>query len=425
MNSVQLEVLKLDKQWYREIKNSPQSPLYVCLGEKHELRLLEGYFKSQSSDQAKTKDLFLILYHPFEGKNQYGTFMVERWHELHQAGLQTRVENLREWQEVQFPEGKYKTDAYQLLQTLESYYHTYPEMEGRKIFLLLQPPNLKEDNAQEWEEWIGEWCRINRKKKDIKLVIKEYKHLRTFKNLPPNTHEVVLNIDGGKLMQNAAQQTQREKGNPEMNFQQQILNAYTLLGEGKYEPALHSLDRALFIAKKDGSQESEATARFIRATVFTALEDKKNAKAEFEKLFQTVEKDTLFAAQIHFHYAGFLLSQSETTAAIQELEKALTIGEKIEDYFIQLESHRMLGQFKDGMFNSSQALAHYEKCLEIGAQLPLQERKASTFPYTMRQLLKKYGKSSEKGKKLDQKMKQLVGENWQEKVNDPEPQPTN
>jgi hypothetical protein len=34
MNSVQLELLKLDKKWYKTVKQSPQVPLYVCLGGK-------------------------------------------------------------------------------------------------------------------------------------------------------------------------------------------------------------------------------------------------------------------------------------------------------------------------------------------------------------------------------------------------------
>lgn len=59
MNSVQLEILKIDKQWYHEVKKNPSIPLFICLGEKHEVDLFDTYFKFQGSEEASTHDIFL------------------------------------------------------------------------------------------------------------------------------------------------------------------------------------------------------------------------------------------------------------------------------------------------------------------------------------------------------------------------------
>ena len=60
MNSVELELLKIDKQWYRQVKENADVRLFVCLGEKHTLKLFDGYFRSHGAEEVETKDLFLV-----------------------------------------------------------------------------------------------------------------------------------------------------------------------------------------------------------------------------------------------------------------------------------------------------------------------------------------------------------------------------
>ena len=64
MNSVRLELFKIDRQWYDQVKGHADKPLFVCLGEKHRLKLFDAYFKSHSADGMESHDLFLMYYRP-------------------------------------------------------------------------------------------------------------------------------------------------------------------------------------------------------------------------------------------------------------------------------------------------------------------------------------------------------------------------
>ena len=72
MNSVRLELLKIDRQWYDQVKGHADKPLFVCLGEKHGLELFDAYFKSHSADGMESHDLFLMYYRPFDDVREYG-----------------------------------------------------------------------------------------------------------------------------------------------------------------------------------------------------------------------------------------------------------------------------------------------------------------------------------------------------------------
>ena len=72
MNSVRLELLKIDRQWYGQVKGHAGKPLFVCLGEKHGLKLFDAYFKSRSADGMESRDLFLTYYRPFDDAREYG-----------------------------------------------------------------------------------------------------------------------------------------------------------------------------------------------------------------------------------------------------------------------------------------------------------------------------------------------------------------
>ena len=94
MNSVELELLKIDKQWYRQVKENADVRLFVCLGEKHTLKLFDGYFRSHGAEEVETKDLFLVHYRPFEDALQYGHTLIEDlqlayglWREEHTSSV--------------------------------------------------------------------------------------------------------------------------------------------------------------------------------------------------------------------------------------------------------------------------------------------------------------------------------------------------
>lgn len=66
-------------------------------------------------------------------------------------------------------------------------------------------------------------------------------------------------------MQNAAAHTNREKNDPEADYQQQILTASNYLSKGKHEQANAVLERAIVIAQKQGLHEAVVAARIMLA----------------------------------------------------------------------------------------------------------------------------------------------------------------
>jgi len=105
--------------------------------------------------------------------------------------------------------------------------------------------------------------------------------------------------------------------------------------------------------------------------------------------------------------------------AMECFEKAVEIGEKINNDVLQMECLRLIGQLKDYRISLSSSMPYYEKSVEIGKRLPREAVRDSSLPYTASLLLKKYGKSSYKGEVLDKEMSELIGKDWQEIVKPP------
>lgn len=414
MNSVQLELIKLDKLWSKTIKQTPSTPLYVCLGEKQELKLFEAYFDYQNSDASNTQHIFISLKYNFDDIETYGQEFINDWSSLCQ--IKEQKEGTEEWNKNHLSTTPLK-GANLLLDLFYSLYTAYPEIVDKKIFILLAPANLNKNNIKSFEQWISQWCSCNKKLREIKLVVMDNVH-HPFLKLPPNKHPFKMDIDMANLMSNVAGQTNKEKGSAETNFQQQIVLANDLLSKGLYDNAFVSLEKAIKIAKSQHYTEGECTARFMIAGIFLALEKPKKAEDEFNKIFNTVEKNTLLEAEMYMNYAGLLLSQSESAKAIKALEKAIDIAEHIDHKFIQIECYRMIGQFSDNL-TSFRTVACYEKVIELSEELDLTTRRSGTLAYTAVQLLKKYGHHTEKAKQLNQKMIFLLGQDWRQLAQEP------
>jgi Tfp pilus assembly protein PilF len=407
MNSVQLELVKLDKQWYREVKKNPDTPLFVCLGEKHELNLFDTYCKYQISEQASTQDIFLIHYQDFNNPATYGQSLIKEWKEAYHAWKEGTPE-VPEWNEPKINTSEYKTDACKTANTLKDLYTLFPHLEGRKIFLHLAPINT--DNVSMFELWLKEWCSVI-KRKDIKILITDHHEFRSYKNLPDNRREFRVEIDIHNLMQNTASQTNRNKGSAETNYQQQLLIASNFLSKHKNEEALAALEKAVKIARFQQLPEAECTARLMMAQTFNVMKKEKEASLQFQKAIETAGDHSFIGAQMYMNYGGFLLSRSKTREAIECFEKTVEIGEKLNNDFIRMEGNRLIGQLKESKL-SNRSVPYYEKCIEIGKKMPEDMRKQSSLSYTAGLLLKKYGSHSEQGKQLDQEMISLVGEDW-------------
>jgi len=412
MNPVQLELFKIDKQWQQVVRKYPLETLFLCLGERHEVNLFEAYFKYQLTEESRTDDMFLLHYQVFQSKNDYGESLVKEWKEIFDLWQKDTGKGIV-W-DVDSDENtlEYRTDAYVPVIALERLCNLYPDLKLKKIYVQLAPTTI--NDIAGLSEWINEWCSCVKalNNENIKLVYTEHHTHRTLKKLKQGT-EFRVNIDVSQLMQNAAAHTNREKNDPEADYQQQILTASNYLSKGKHEQANAVLERAIVIAQKQGLHEAVVAARIMLAQSLAVKSKKPEARQQYELALARVGESSLLSAHIHMSYGSFLLAHSGKKEAKRYFEKAIKIAEFIENDFIAMECTRLLGQLSESKITgSAKAMAYYLKCIEIAKKMPIEKRRQSSMAYTASIMLKKYGEESPEGKKLDLEMQQDYGEDW-------------
>ena len=420
MNSVRLELLKIDRLWHGQVKGHADKPLFVCLGEKHGLKLFDAYFKSRSADGMESRDLFLTYYRPFDDAREYGRPLLA---DLQLAYALWREENgdstpCGEWQaEGLEAEGETKTDAGATAKALTGLYGAFPPMRGRKVFILLSPQHI--GDVSRFELWLKEWC-DGMESDDIKLVVTEQAEARLLRNLPEERHEFALgSTDIASLMNNVAAQTSANPNDGESVLQQQMLLANAHFCKGEFDSAHVALDKAAAIAGRHGLLDAACAARLLKAYVWLTQGDGERADAQFHALLSVVGRDTPLAAQMHANYAGFLLATKRKDKALTAFGEAAEMSKAAGNLSLEMECHRIMGQLLDSRFSDSETIAHYERCLDIGESMSETERRQGSLAYIASLLLAKYGNTA-KGDELCKRMEQCLGADWQTDVKPPQ-----
>ncbi len=408
MNAVYLEMVKLGKKWNQEIKKNPEAISFVLLGEKPQNQLFETYFKYQLSDESKTNDTYLIYYQPFDDAQKYSASLLEELKYVY-----------KQWQE-QTPDAPDWKDKNEVDETGPGFYvHSlidlldqYPLLKENKIFIHLAPTAVADNTA--FEAWITECGRIIESANTgdcIKLVFTDHERYRTVKNFY-KPHFWTFPIDISNLMEKTAEGTNKRKGAKENNFQQLILKAGNFLGNEKFDEAGIMLDQAIKVATENRYNQGTVLAKILKAQNYQAQSKNAEAGLLFEQAVKDAKGDDDILVQLYFSYAGFLLSQKEKTRALDLFEEIRKIGERKGDIILQIEANRLIGQLSDTRFSFGKATVYYEKCIELGKQLPLHELRETSLPYIATLLMKKYGEGSERGEALNETMTHLFGKEW-------------
>lgn len=409
MDPMQLELLKIDRQWQQEVKQNPLAPLFIGLGEKHELHLFESYFKYQLSDDATSQDIFMIHYQPFESPATYGSTLVEEWKEVFDL-WQTEHAVPQQWDTAQAAAGNFKTDAPLPIAALRTLHSLYPVLQDRKIFVHLAPVSIS--NRNDFERWINEWCKAVQGQDNLKLVYADHRQHRSLRKLS-QAHEFHIRMDIHQLMKHAAAHGNRGKNEEESDYQQQILNASNYLSKGQHDQGHVALERAVVLAHKQGLKEAEATALLMLAQSYAAIRKHKEAHKQYHKALQVAGDHTLIGAQMHMNYGSFLLSVSEKKEARNYFDKATLIADRIGNDFIAMECTRLVGQLSESKWSGvGKALGYYRKCIDIGKRMPEDKRRQSSMAYVALTMQKIYGEGSKESRALDREMAACIGEDW-------------
>ena len=408
MNAVYLEMVKLGKKWNQEIKKNPEAISFVLLGQKPQNQLFETYFKYQLSEESKTNDTYLIYYQPFDDGKKYSASLLEELKYVYKQ-WQEQTPGTADWADHQQSD---ESGPGFYVNSILDFLEQYPVLKENKIFIHLAPTAVSDSKA--YEAWITECGRMiesARAADFIKLVFTDHESYRTVRNFY-KPHFWDFPIDISKLMEKTAEGTNKRKGAKENNFQQLILKAGNFLGKQKFDDAGIMLDQAIKVATENRYNQGTILAKMLKAQNYQAQEKNAEAGALYEQAVKDANNDEDILVQVYFSYAGFLLSQKEKTKALDLFEKVGKIGEKKNDLVLQIEANRLIGQLSDSKFSGRKAAGYYERCIELGRQVPAKELTETSLPYIATLLMKKYGEGSEKGEALNDTMTRLFGKDW-------------
>jgi len=416
MNPVDLELVKLKRQWQKVVSKNEEKPMLICIGEKHETNLFDGFIKSKLSEDEEGDDIFLLHYQEFNGMKSFGQTLLDEWTEFYEM-LKKSEESIPQW-ELKDPEQAFKTDAYKAFYPLLELKRNFPNIKDSKIYLYIAP--LRISDTEELSLWVKEWCRICEmsENKDLKLVWAEHHTHRTLSQIP-SAHTFRVEVDIHQLMQNTAAHTNRKKNSPDTDFQQQILIASNHLSKERFKEAEHALKTAVKLAKEQKNKQGEISAYFMLTQAYTADRKKDRAEDTYRIIFEEVESDSPLEVQMYMNYGSHLLGNSKKSKAEKIFEKAAETAQKIGEYAMAIECYRIIGTLNDTLLTKDKMIRYFEKCLDIAKLMDPSVREQSSLRFVASMLILKYEGDHSKKAILDNEMKTYFGDDWRVSVERP------
>ncbi|REC47419.1 tetratricopeptide repeat protein [Chryseobacterium pennipullorum] len=414
MNPVDLELVKLKRQWQKVVSKSEDQPMLICIGEKHETDLFDGFIKSKLSDDED--DVFLLHYQEFNGMDSFGQTLWDEWKEYYEI-LAKSEGSMPAW-DLSVPDQKLKTDAYKAFYPLLELKKNFPGIQDSRIYLYIAPVRISD--IGELSHWVKEWCEICEKSgnKDIKLVWTEH---HTYKTLPQNSsaYSFRVDVDIHQLMQNTAAHTNRKKNSADTDFQQQILIASNHLSKGRFREAEHALKTAVKLAKEQKNKQGEISAYFMLIQAYVADKRKDRAEDTYRILFEEVEPNSPLEVQMQMNYGSYLLGNSKKTKAEKAFEKAAEGALSIGEHAMAIECYRIIGTLSDTVLTKDKMIRYFEKCLEIARLMEPAAREQSSIRFVASLLFLKYEGDNDKKTALESEMNTYFGNDWRVSVERP------
>lgn len=411
MTPVDLELLKIDRQWKKELKQNPGAALYICSGEKHEVQLFDGLMKSKMGDD-DDGDIFLLHYQDFNSKDSYGQSLFNDWQEYYSM-WQEKEKGIEKWQ-IDILEDQ-DTDAYKAFLPLLKLKKIFKALNSVSIFLYIAPEKI--NDREEFAVWVEDWCKISDNSEDIKIKMIWSEH-HIYKTLPKisKSHKFRINVDIHQLMQNTAAHTNQKKNSPDTDFQQKILTASNHLSKQRFPEAEQALKDAARLAKELKNLEGEVTCYFMLSQVYNANDRTEEAEVTFQKIFNKVEKGSVLEIQMLMNYGGFLLGRSKKNDAEQAFLKGAEISKSIGNYEMAMECYRIIGAFSDSKTSKSKMIQYYEKAVEQAEFMTIESITKSSLRVTASLLIAHYGKKEPQYITLNTNMVDVFGVDWRVEV---------
>lgn len=423
-NAVERRLDYLGGLW-NEFAQEKQPRMLRWLAEADETRMVELFVDIQNEEAGDIPDLFIRFNTPFTDSRKFGFDLIDE--------LKRQYEDIRkdiaaedipsDWQCPLAQQDE--TDQSSLLRVCSSFIDYYKGT-FEKLVLFLTPGNISDVN--EYQVWLAGFVRSGLPD-SIRLTVIDPADRPQLDMLCRAETKLVATIEPKLDMPDAYEELadQPQRSGPGVHFRRHyvaLLNAST---KGDLSKADQSGVSALKIAKKQDWPHLQAAVYMALGATYLNKQNIEEALHNYylakECAVRAEESGNPAGPKLVVHTMFAIGSALVSNAKFQEAAKIyldtvpLTI--KIEDHLLTVESWRMAAYCYESADNVPEAWRCGNAALDAGEKLDDDMRKNTTLPYVgqgLLRLIKKEKVSGDAENKIRQRMNELVGADWEEKL---------
>ncbi len=425
-NPIAQLVTIMQRDWQKTASENPDAQFIRWLIKKEESRLFEGFSKLESSPHGSLEDVFVTMFTPFNGEEDFSIQLVRDWIKAFEEDKQVEDKSIWDFETFSTKEKncKYEEDKDLLLvELLDNFRQNC--VGDRPLVLNLLPRNI--NSPRSLNNWLEKIANIQLPEK-VKISVLDYQsnlYLKRFFNSKKNekfkaTIVTKLDYDGAvnKLI------TAGAASDPQVEFRKCMLEMGKAAGK-KDEALLDKWgQRAIEAGQRSGDKALFATAHmFYAANLFGFKKDEKITKV-FDQTNRIIKKGiqsenpafTSLNIQLHGFMASNHKQFGRKKKAIEYFEKQ---GNLCLEHNFVLQSIMPFTMVLEGIKSDNERYnALLEKVYIAGDQLSKEELESSTYCYIAQDyhtLLLKQSKYEE-AETLDQRFSEIFGESWKEDI---------
>lgn len=415
----------------REFLADPRARIVCWQLAEDEPRMFEAFIRSRT-EAAEPSYVLLECNAPFTARATHGISLVqallnserERADELAADGVYDAP-----WQAPAAParserqRGEPPPDQLHLIAALASLKerHCSP---GQQLLISLLPEDVV--SAESYARWLSELAFLL-SDADIRVSVTCALE-RSFGPVLARAHPGRIWLERAALDMPAAleelNRASTDYAEPPGRYRQHLLQANRSIAEGELAAARSGCEQAAGIAREQGWSHLEFAAHQMLGAAALAFGDLPAAFASFEEAERATHHDIRFGAT----WLSPLLLQARLskgvvaiTGSVWQLgakifmDQALPVARALSDAKSELECRRLAAHCEEHAKNEGRAREHLIAALAVAERVPALERRQTTLPFVGRALLhlaRGVGRRSERAQ-LNQKMTQLLGEDWE------------
>lgn len=423
-NAVERRLDYLGGIWNEFVLDS-KSKMLRWLVQPDEYGMVELLFDLQNEEAGDIPDLFIKFKTPFTDTQQFGLNLADELNKQYEdIRKDIGAEGIPSDWECPVP-AQDETDKTTLLNVCSSFCDYYKDT-FEKLVVYLTPEKVSDIN--EYQVWLLSFLRSGLPGK-VRLTIIDYADKPQFDLLCRAETTLVTTVEPKLDMSDAYEELaeQPQCGGPGVKFRRHyvaLLNAST---KGDLKKAEQSAASALKIAKKqDWTYLQTAVHMALGATYL----NQKNINESLHNYYLAKEyaikseesgnpAGPKLVVQTMFAIGSALVNNAKFEDAAKAYLDIVPLTTKLEDHLLTLESWRMAAYCYESVNNVQEAWRCGNAALDAGEKLDVEMRKNTTLPYVgqgLLRLIKKGKVFQDTEKKIRQRMNELVGADWEEKL---------